>query len=150
MGFFVVIVKYIRYLCNMKKSELTFGEGFTSTRAADAKSKGQTFKAFDWDAAAEIIKDRFANHPDLVAEAGLQGDWEYTGGIIFEDGKPTNDNYTYLGSNWAEPTLILSWEGNEQEELECLCEASERLNGATKWDETSLGILGIKLTENDN
>lgn len=122
----------------MKRSELTFAEGFTSSRGKNSNPH----RAFDWDKAAEIIKERLKEHPHLVAEAGLQGDWSYTGGTIFQNGFPTNDRYTYLSSNWATPTLILSWDGEEQEEHECWSYNSEsRFNEGSKWDETSLQIL---------
>jgi hypothetical protein len=125
----------------MKISELTFADGFTSGRGLN----NNPHKTFDWDKAAQIIKDRFLQHKDLKAEAGLQKDWGCTGGEIFEDGKPTNGSYTYLCSNWAIPTLILSWDGIEQEELECYSLQSEsRFNEHSKWDETSLKILGIQ------
>lgn len=129
----------------MKKSELTFMDGFMSNRAEQARLAGVTHKAFDWDKAAEIIKARFSEHHDLLAEAGLQQDWNYTGGEIFRDGKPINDSYTYLASNWAMPTLILSWDGQEQEEIECFAETNDRFNSETKWDNKSLEILGISL-----
>lgn len=101
-------------------------------------------KAFDWDKAAEIIKDRLKTHPDLIAEAGLRGDWKYTGGEIFRDGKPTNEDYTYLSSNWAIPTLILSWDGYEQEEIDCSI-IDSRFGSGSKWDNKSLKILGISI-----
>jgi len=129
----------------MKRSEFTFAEGFLGTRADIAKSKGNPMKAFDWDKAAEIIKDKLKIHPNLSAEAGLQGDWNYTGGEIFVDGKPTNEEYTYLSSNWATPTLILSWGGCEQEEIECFA-IDSRFDEDSKWDEDSLKILGINPT----
>lgn len=128
----------------MKKSELSFAEGFLGTRAEAAKNNKHM--AFNWDKAAEIIKEKLKEHPDLIAEAGLQGDWNYTGGVIFSDGKPTNDRYTYLASNWAKPTLILSWNGEEQEELVVEIESDERFDSDTKWDDTSLAILGINLS----
>lgn len=122
----------------MKKSELSFTDGFISDRAKNNNPQ----KAFDWDKAAAIIKDKFVSHPDLVAEAGLQGDWKYTGGTIFEDGKPVSDSYTYLCSNWAMPTLILSWDGEEQEEINCFSlESESRFTTDSKWDEQSLKIL---------
>lgn len=124
----------------MKRSELSFAEGFTSTRSRNDNPQ----KAFDWDKAAQIIKEKFKEHPDLVAEAGLQGDWEYTGGIIFKTGKPTNDSYTYLSSNWAIPTLILSYDGDEQNEIECYS-INNRFNADSKWDKDSLNILEISL-----
>lgn len=131
----------------MKTSELGFAEGFLSTRGQIAKKQGKPMMTFDWDKAAEIIKNRFKKHKDLVAEAGLERDWNYTGGEIFNDGKPTNEDYTYLSSNWATPTLILSWDGIEQEEIECFTDESERLQSDSKWDDEALKILGIELSE---
>ena len=129
----------------MKKSYYTFAEGFLGIQADIARAKGAKIKAFDWDKAAKIIKQQFEKHSDLIAEAGLQGDWQYTGGVIFENGKPTNDNHTYLASNWAAPTLIISWNGEEQLEIECSIELNERFDAETKWDEKSLEILGIDI-----
>ena len=129
----------------MKTSKLGFAEGFLGTQAQDAKAKGEIFMAFDWDKAAKIIKEKFETHKDLVAEAGLEGDWNYTGGYIFEDGKPTSENYTYLKSNWAVPTLILTCDG-DSEEIECWIEGNDRFTSDTKWDDISLKILGIPLT----
>ena len=130
----------------MKRSDLTFSEGFLGKQAKIAREKGDPQMKFNWDKAAEIIKERFSNHPDLIAEAGLQGDWYYTGGRIFKNGKPINYEYTYLSSNWAKPTLILSYDGKEQEEIECFTTDEEsRFNEKSKWDEYSLKILGITL-----
>jgi hypothetical protein len=126
----------------MKQSKYSFSDGFLGM---PSEPRAEVQRAFDWDKAAELIKDRLSKHPDLFAEAGLQGDWDYTGGEIFANGKPTNDSYTYLSSNWAAPTLILSWDGDEQEELECWSPVSERFSEKSKWDEGSLSILGIPL-----
>lgn len=144
----------------MKQSELSFIDGFLlgPINVEIAKAKGSVHKTFDWDKAAQIIKDKFQEHSDLVAEAGLQRDWDYTGGVIFADGKPTVESYTYLSSNWAIPSLILSWEDKEQEETECyIAQEGSRFDCKSKWDETSLKILGIDLegnkisqTENSN
>lgn len=131
----------------MKKSNLTFAQGFLGIESGVAKSQGKKQMAFDWDIAAKIIKEKLKLHPDLKAEAGLQGDWDYTGGVIFENGKPTNEDYTFLSSNWAKPTLILEWDGREQEETECSIEESERLTAKSKWDSISLEILGIELNK---
>lgn len=127
--------------------QLTFWDGFAGVQAQIAKMNGAEMMAFNWDLAAEIIKQRFVQHPDLIAEAGLQGDWSYTGGCIFAEGEAIISEYTYLSSNWAIPTLILSWDGDEQESIECYCEADDRFNSDSKWDEESLKILGrnIKL-----
>lgn len=123
----------------LKRSELTFLDGFI---ARQPYSEGD--RVFDWDKAAEIINKAYSEHPDLIAEAGLQGDWNFTGGCIFENGQPVKDSYTYLESSWATPTIILSWEGRDQIELECweLADGS-RFNSGSKWDKKSLGILGI-------
>ena len=129
----------------MKQSNYTFAEGFLGEPAKKAKAQGAIHKAFNWNQAAEIIKNEFKNHPDLKAEAGLQGDWNYTGGIIFKDGKPTNEEYTYLASNWAMPTLILSWDDHEQKELDCWIEENDKFSSDTKWDDESLAILGINI-----
>ena len=130
----------------MKQSNLSFADGFNPNGQGQINRKlGKPLMAFDWDKAAEIIKEKLKLHPDLKAEAGLQCDWAYTGGTIFENGKPTNDEYTYLQSNWAKPTLILEWDGEEQEEIICETEGNERLGSDTKWDEKSLAILEIGL-----
>ena len=66
-------------------------------------SRGNPLKVFDWNKAAELIKER---NPQQ-ASAGLAGDWGYTGGEIYSDGKPipSEDTYTYLASTWATPEL---------------------------------------------
>lgn len=127
----------------MKKTDMSFAEGFLGIQANKAKQQGKPMLAFDWNKAAEIIKTQLIDYPDLVAEAGLQNDWDHTSGIIFINGKPTNDSYTYLASNWAKPTLILSWDNKEQQEIECSCEQDEKNHSDTKWSQESLNILGI-------
>lgn len=125
----------------MKKSELTFAEGFLGIQSSKAKEKGNPMLAFDWDKAAQIIKDNLKEHPDLIAEAG---------GEIFRNGKATNNPYTYLASNWAKPTLILSWDGEEQKEIECSTLENERFSSGSKWDMPSLEILGCELEETND
>lgn len=118
-------------------------QGFLGKEAKAAAENPQ--QAFNWDKAAEIIKDRLKEHPNLRAEAGLEGDWNYTGGVIFEDGVPVTDDYTYLASNWAIPTLILTYDGGDEEAIPCYIEKNGRFSEDTKWDEESLSILGIPL-----
>lgn len=128
----------------MRESKLTFGEGFLGIDAQKARKKGNIQKAFDWDKAATLIKERLVKHPQLEAEAGLEGDWACTGGYIFTDGKPNNDSYTYLSSNWATPTLIIT-SNSDSESFECYVEENDRMHSDTKWDKTSLEILGVSL-----
>lgn len=71
-----------------------------------AFAMGQAFRhkplmVFDWDKAARRIKQV---KPD-IAMAGLRGDWEYTGDIIYIDGKIKKQANAYLASTWAVPEL---------------------------------------------
>lgn len=127
----------------MREQKYGFMDGELMQKAE--QSRGNVSRAFDWDKAAEIIKDYHTRHGDLICEAGLKGDWAYTGGVIFENGLPTNDSYTYLSSTWATPCLVLCYNGKWQEEIECYCVSNDRFNESTKWDDTSLAILGISL-----
>lgn len=123
----------------MPKSELNFAEGFTSSRG---KNRNQQ-KVFDWDKAAELIKKYYKEDSNIVVEAGLDGDWDYTGGIIFEESKPTTEHYTYLSSNWAIPILWIKFSNSnkEDEEIPCWITGNTRFNSESKWDEQSLKIL---------
>lgn len=94
---------------------------------------GAEHKIFDWDKAARIIKERKPHE----AAAGLRWDWEYTGGIIYADGKPVFDGDTYLGSNWAVPELEI-----DGEIIECYVMASQtEFNANTIWPQSALEIL---------
>ena len=123
----------------MRKSELGFIEGFYTERVKN----NNPHKAFDWDKAAEIIKEKLKTNPNLTAEAGLEGDWNYTGGIIFENGQPTTENYTFLESNWATPTLIITLDNGKDESFECFTGVNERFDAKAKWDKISLSILSV-------
>ncbi len=117
-----------------------------SFMGGDILSKGManrknSLKAFNFDKAANIIKEYLKDHPDLIAEAGLEGDWAYTGGVIFRDGKPVTDEYTYLSSTWATPTLVLSWEGEDQMSFDCSCPENKRFHSSAKWDKKAIKIL---------
>ena len=128
----------------MKESKLSFADGFMGTEAKKASGSKQMY--FDWNKAASLIKEYLVNYPELNAEAGLQGDWAYTGGNIFKDRKPNNEDTTYLSSNWAIPTLIIENNGVEIAELACF--TADNVNNYTassQWDEESLTILGIQL-----
>lgn len=89
---------------------------------------------FDWDKAAQIIKER----QPKCAYAGLCGDWEWTGGIIFKDGEAITDGSAYLASTWATPELDI-----DGEIFDCYKMQSEvpEWNADTTWPESSLKIL---------
>jgi len=71
-------------------------------------NRGKEEMVFDWEKAARIIKERGA----VEASAGLEGDWEWTGGDILRDGKPVpeDDAYVFLSSTWATPQLEIDGE----------------------------------------
>ena len=76
----------------MKQNNLSFADGFNPNGQGQINRKlGKSLMAFDWDKAAEIIKEKLKLHPDLKAEAGLQGDWDYTG--WFESHDITHKNF---------------------------------------------------------
>lgn len=91
---------------------------------------------FDWVKAAQIIKDRGAQS----ASAGLCGDWEYTGGAIFEDGKIVNkdDSGTFLASTWATPELEV-----DGEVMDCFKMQNETpgWDSGTFWPPQALAII---------
>ena len=94
---------------------------------------------FDWEKAAKLIRDR---KPKLV-EAGLEDDWDYTGGKIYENGDivPKDKTYTYLASVWCIPKIII-----DDEELDCfvvLESENSKWNSGTYWPEEALEILRV-------
>jgi len=107
-----------------------------SAFARGQANRNKELMVFDWDKAAQIIKDRGAQ----AAGAGLSGDWEYTGGEILTDGKPNTGSYTYLASTWATPELEI-----EGETIDCFRMQSETpgWDNATKWPDSALAILGL-------
>ena len=70
-------------------------------------NRGKDLMVFDWNKAAMLIKKSGVDS----ASAGLNSDWEYTGGIIFSDGKPVpeDDTCVYLASTWATPKLEIDY-----------------------------------------
>jgi hypothetical protein len=92
-------------------------------------------RVFDWDTAARRI---VAEQPDN-AGAGLQDDWEWTGGDIYRDGEivPQEDTYTYLMSTWAVPELALDGIPGS-----CWVWADEsEWDESTYWPDTARAIL---------
>lgn len=105
--------------------------------AEAARARGDEGRVFDWHKAARLIREKNAK----TAGAGLQGDWEWTGGDIFADGKPVpeDDTYTYLASCWAIPELEI-----DGELVDCFLLDSENTFGwheKTYWPESALAIL---------
>lgn len=62
-------------------------------------NRGKEMMVFDWDKAARLIAQR----KPRIAMAGLRGGWEFTGGVIYEDGVLVTKDYTFLVSTWAVP-----------------------------------------------
>jgi hypothetical protein len=104
--------------------------------ALGAANKGRELKVFDWDKAAQIIRDRKAT----TASAGLSGDWEWTGGPILADGKPVpkENTYTYLASNWATPELEV-----DGHRMDCfrMQSATPGWDSGTYWPESAVNLL---------
>lgn len=96
-------------------------------------NRGCELMVFDWDKAARLIR----RHNPRKAAAGLRSDWEWTGGMIYEDGEPVDD-YTYLASTWAVPELSL-----DGEIIECYKMQHEvpEWGAKTKWPESAMKIL---------
>lgn len=96
-------------------------------------SQGCKKKVFDWDKAARIIREKKPKE----AAAGLGGDWEWTGGTIYENGNPIMNDYTYLASTWAVPELEV-----DGETIECwVWENDTKWDADTKWPKSALEIL---------
>ncbi len=105
-------------------------------RRMAAEAMGARHRVFDWDQAARLIVE----HKAKQAAAGLQGDWEYTGGSILLRGRPVpaNRTYTYLASNWATPELEL--DGKRQDCWRYEDEAPWK-GPKTYWPDSALAIL---------
>lgn len=98
-------------------------------------NRGKEIMVFDWDKAARIIAERKPKY----AAAGLRGDWEYTGGTIYEDGEPYYE-YTFLASTWAIPELDI-----DNEIIDCyVMESETEWDSDTKWPKSALAILNGK------
>lgn len=96
-------------------------------------NKGKEKRVFDWVAAAKKIKEK---NPQ-IAKAGLQDDFEYTSGVIYEDGEVVRSEFCYLKSNWAIPVLVM-----DDEVYECfLMEEQTEYNENTMWPDEALAII---------
>ena len=124
-----------------KEHERLFEMMFPDSMEAFAKGKeamkeGRKSKIFDWDRAAMILRQRGVEY----AEAGLAGDWFYTGGPILKDKIPVDPDrtYTYLSSLWAIPQLFI-----DGEYIDCWIweEDSPGWNEKTYWPMSALNIF---------
>ena len=122
----------------MMDQEISFSGPDMFARAEANRHNQQ--KSFDWDKAAGIIKEELSKDSAISVEAGLQGDWSYTGGCIFRSGQPVKDEYTYLSSSWATPSMIITYSDGEEKELECF-ETSGKYDSDSKWPIESIKIL---------
>ena len=104
-----------------------------SAFARNMMLQGGDERVFDWDKAAQLIKE--SGYKD--ASAGLRDDWEETGGSIFSEGKP-DDGHTYLASAWAIPEIEI-----DGEIIPCFRMQSEKpeWDAETKWPQSALDIL---------
>lgn len=105
--------------------------------AAAATAQGKAQMVFDWDRAAKLIVESGCK----TASAGLTNDWEWTGGVIFRDGKPVpkDETYTYLSSHWAPPQLSIN--GGLMIECWVSGDAAKDWDAHTYWPESALLIL---------
>jgi hypothetical protein len=110
------------------------GTMIAAARSQAALEAGEKGRMFDWDKAAKLIREA----QPVTASAGLQDDWEWTGGIIWHGGKPNTEEYTYLASLWAIPELEM-----DGDVVECWKNVDEdnEWNSEEKWPESALAIL---------
>jgi len=113
-----------------------------------AANRGRPMMIFDWNKAAKIIKAR----KPKTASAGLSGDWEWTGGEIYEANRgpvPRNETYTYLASTWATPELKI-----DDDMIDCFImedKVPKEWSGTSDvyWPQSALDILQSEETEYD-
>lgn len=98
-------------------------------------NRHRRLKVFDWIKAADLIRE----HRPSVAEAGLAKDWEYTGGVIYAEGQPVTDQYTFLHSTWAIPTLLM--EGRDYSCWRYEDDQEWGWTSDTKWPVEALKVL---------
>lgn len=114
-----------------------------SAFARGEANRGKDPMVFDWIKAARMIAESGASN----AEAGLSGDWEWTGGEIFSDGKPLKreDSYTYLSSTWARPQLLIDGMYHD-----CfVMKSTTEWDSDTFWPPEALQVLNSELKGED-
>jgi hypothetical protein len=99
--------------------------------------RDEELMVFDWDKAARLINE----HKPSVVAAGLAGDWEYTGGTIYQEGHsvPADKTDVYLASTWATPEIEMDGEVQD-----CFRMQSETQgwDEDTYWPASARAILG--------
>ena len=99
-------------------------------------NRGKEPMVFDWDKAARLIMDRKAK----LASAGLAGDWEYTGGRIW-NGKIITKSYTYLSSTWAKPQIDID---GHIEDCYLMEHEAPGWDCDTKWPDSAMAIISAE------
>lgn len=91
---------------------------------------------FDWVKAAQMIKALNANE----ASAGLDGNWEWTAGCIYQDGRPVLNATPFLASAFLTPKLLIAGELHE-----CFVMEDDRpdWNEHTVWPPEALSEIGF-------
>lgn len=107
----------------LKVLDPDFWESARQGQIKSQKSKGP-YKTFDWAKAAKIIKETGV----AIAYGGLKEDWKYTGGRIFDDGKPTKKTTQYMGSQWATPVLRI-----KDQVIDCYVEVTDKKQNLNTW-----------------
>jgi hypothetical protein len=107
-----------------------------SAFARGEANRGKDLMVFDWVKAAKMIKE----HGVKDAYAGLQSDWEYTGGIILDCGKIPTESCTYLASTWAIPEIEI-----DGEKYDCYIMQPDRpdWDSGTFWPDEAKKIMGF-------
>ena len=98
-------------------------------------SKGKEPMVFDWFKAVKLILEFKATN----ASAGLQDDWNWTGGDILVNGNPLKENEScYLSSTWAIPEICI-----DDTYYECYAMQSKvpEWNSSTFWPKEALELL---------
>lgn len=108
-----------------------------SAFARGQASRHQEPKVFDWNKAAQIIRDRKL----FTVCAGLIEDWEYTGDYILVNGVIPKESEcrAFLSSTWATPALMLE----DEMFVDCFIMASQspKWDSGTFWPESARRIL---------
>jgi hypothetical protein len=99
--------------------------------------EGNRPRVLDWEKVARYIIEIGGN---CVVYAGIQEDWDNTGGIIYDHGEVVH-NEAYTTSIWGTPTIVVYIEGrNKRIDADSIFykEANEHIHD---WTAESIAIL---------